>query len=87
MQTTARTDKQPSHPNTLVTFKELVSSYIAGTTSFDELTLSIRCESCYGSVFDEAQDQLGAQNQLMERLADEFPNYHKSLAKERDLEI
>ena len=70
-----------------MTFKELVSSYKTGATSFDDLTLEIRCESCYGSVYDEAQDQLGAQNRLMEQLAEEFPRYHKSLLKERGLEI
>ena len=68
-----------------MTFKELVSSYGTGTTSFDDLILEIRCESCYGSVFDEVHEQLGAQNPLIERLADAFPNYHQSLIQERGL--
>ena len=84
---TRQTDGESSSVIASMTFKELVQRHIAGATSFDELSLEIRCESCYSSVFDEIQDQLGAKNPLIEQLADAFPNYHQSLVKERGLEI
>jgi hypothetical protein len=64
-----------------VTFKELVSSFNTGNTSFDDLTLEMRCESCFTSVFEEAQEQLGADSEILDMLADEFPIYHKRLIK------
>ena len=65
-----------------MTFKELVSSYKKGHTSFGELTLEVRHESCFTSVFEEAQQQLGADSEILDMLADEFPIYHKRLIKE-----
>lgn len=66
-----------------MTFKELVSSYKTGHTSFGDLTLEVRCESCFSSVFDEAQQQLGADSEILDMLADEFPIYHQSLIKQQ----
>ena len=66
-----------------VTFKELVCSYKTGETSFDDLILEVRCESCFTSVFEEAQQQLGADSPTLDKLADEFPIYHKSLIKQQ----
>jgi hypothetical protein len=65
-----------------VTFKELFSSYKTGHTSFEDRTLEVRCESCFTSVFEEAQQQLGADSEILDMLADEFPVYHKRLIKE-----
>lgn len=68
-----------------MTFKELVASYNEGTTSWDELILEVRCQSCFDSTMDEMIEQLdpGAKAPVM--LADEFPDYYKSYAKERGL--
>ena len=70
-----------------MTFKELVCSYKTGETSFDDLILEVRCESCFTSVFEEAQQQLGADSQTLDMLADQFPIYHQSFVKERNLEF
>ena len=70
-----------------MSFKELVSSYTAGKSNFEDLILEVRCESCFASMFEEAQRQLGAYSQILEMLADEFPIYHQSLVKERNLEF
>ena len=70
-----------------MTFKELVSSYKTGETSFEELTLEVRCESCFTSVFIEAQQQLGADSEILDMLAYEFPIYHKHLIKEQKLDF
>jgi hypothetical protein len=64
-----------------VTLKELVSSYKTGHTSFGVLTLEVRHESCFTSVFEEAQQQLGADSEILDMLADEFTIYHKRLIK------
>ena len=72
---------------TSVSFKELVSSYTAGKSNFEDLILEVRCESCFASIFEEAQRQLGASSQILEMLADEFPIYHQSFVKERNLEF
>ena len=70
-----------------MTFKELVCSYKTGETSFEDLILEVRCESCFTSVFEEAQQQLGANSQMLDMLANEFPIYHQSLVKEKNLEF
>ena len=70
-----------------MSFKELVSSYIAGRSNFEDLILEVRCESCCASMFEEAQQQLGASSQILERLADEFPIHHQSFVKEKNLEF
>ena len=71
-----------------MSFKELVSSYTAGRWSnFEDLILKVRCKSCFASIFEEAQRQLGASSQILEMLADEFPIYHQSFVKERNLEF
>lgn len=70
-----------------MTFKELVSSYKTGHTSFGELTLEVRHESCFTSVFEEAQQQLGADSEILDMLADEFPIYHKRLIKEQKIDL
>ena len=74
----------PAHS---VTFKELVSSNKTGDTSFGDLTLEVRCETCFTSVFEEAQQQLGAGSEILAMLANEFPIYHKRLIKEQKLDI
>ena len=66
-----------------VTFKELICSYKTGETSFDDLILEVRCESCFTSVFEEAQQQLGADSPTLDMLADEFPIYHQSLIRQQ----
>jgi hypothetical protein len=38
-------------------------------------------------MFEEAQQQLGASSQILEMLADEFPIYHQSFVKEKNLEF
>ena len=68
-----------------MTFKELVASFNQQQTSWEELCLEIRCESCFGSVFDEVNTQMGPSSDVLVRLADEFPNHYKSYAKERGL--
>ena len=70
-----------------MTFKELVSSFNTGHTSFDDLTLEVRCESCFTSLFEEAQQQLGADSEILDMLADEFPIYHKRIIKEQKLDF
>ena len=67
-----------------VTFNELVDSYKTGKTSFEDLILEVRCESCFTSVFEEAQQQLGADSQILDMLADEFPIYHQNLIKKQN---
>ena len=69
----------------LVTFKELVASFNQQKTSWEELCLEIRCESCFASVFDEVNEQMGSSSDALVRLADEFPSHYKSYAKERGL--
>ena len=69
----------------LVTFKELVASFKQQKTSWEELCLEIRCESCFASVFDEVNEQMGSSNDALVRLADEFLSHYKSYAKERGL--
>lgn len=64
-------------------FTELVDSYKAGKTSFEDLILEVRCEACFTSVFEEAQQQLGADSQILDMLADEFPIYHQNLIKKQ----
>ncbi|WP_413440672.1 hypothetical protein [Synechococcus sp. MIT S1220] len=70
-----------------MSFKELVASYDKGETSFEELILEIRCESCYVSVYDEVQKQLGTTNKTLESLAKEFPTHHMKLVNERGLDF
>ena len=67
----------------LVAFTELVDSYKTGKTSFEDLILEVRCEACFTSVFEEAQQQLGADSQILDMLADEFPIYHQNLIKKQ----
>jgi hypothetical protein len=68
-----------------VTFKELVASFNQQKTSWEELCLEIRCESCFASVFDEVNEQMGSSSDALVRLADEFPSHYKSYANERGL--
>lgn len=68
-----------------MTFKELVASYSKEETSWDELCLEIRCESCFASVFEEMNKQMGSDAKALVLLADEFPNHYKNYAKERGL--
>ena len=68
-----------------MTFNELVSNFNQKTTSWEELCLEIRCESCFASVFDEVTEQMGSTSPILSRLADQFPNHYKSYAKERGL--
>jgi len=69
-----------------VTFQELVASFNQQKTSWEELCLEIRCESCFASVFDEVCEQMGSSSDALVRLADEFPNHYKGYAKERGLD-
>ena len=69
----------------LVTFKQLVASFNQQVTTWEELCLEIRCESCFASVFDEVNEQMGSSSDALARLADEFPNHYKSYAKQRGL--
>ena len=69
-----------------MTFKELVASFNQQTTSWEELCLEIRCESCFASVFDEVNEQMASPSDALVRLADEFPNHYKRYAKERGLD-
>ena len=75
------------HRITALTFKELVASYAAGDTTFTDLALEVRCESCFASVMDEANQQLGPADKLIQQLANEFPSMHKSYVKERGLDF
>ena len=75
------------HAVVTLTFKELVASHAAGVTSFTDLALEVRCESCFASVMDEASQQLGPADELIKHLADEFPSMHKTYVKERGLEF
>ena len=68
-----------------LTFKEPISSYKTGDTSFGDLTLKVQCESCFTSVIEEAQQQLGADSEILEKLVNEFSIYHKSLVKQKNL--
>jgi len=68
-----------------MTFKELVESFNQQKTTWEELCLEIRCESCFASVFDEVTEQMGSASPTLVLLADEFPNHYKSYAKERAL--
>ena len=67
-------------------FNELVASFSQQTTTWEELCLEIRCESCFASVFDEITEQMGTASHALVLLADEFPNHFKSYAKERGLD-
>ncbi|MEC8441051.1 MAG: hypothetical protein VXZ59_01915 [Cyanobacteriota bacterium] len=69
-----------------MSFKQLVASYNEGITTWDDLILEVRCESCFTSVMDEMHEQLSPGASAPEMLADEFPDYYKSYAKERRLE-
>ena len=78
---------EPTTPHLALTFKELVASYAAGDTSFTDLALEVRCESCFASVMDEASKQLGPADELIKQLADEFPSMHKTYIKYRGLDF
>ena len=69
-----------------MTFKELVASFNQQKTSWEELCLEIRCESCFALVFDEVNEQMGSSSDAIVRLANEFPNHYKRYAKERGLD-
>ena len=69
-----------------MTFKELVASFNQKETTWEDLCLEIRRESCFASVFDEVNGQMGSASDLLAQLADEFPNHYKSYAKERGLD-
>ena len=69
-----------------MTFQELVASFNQQQTTWEELCLEIRCESCFASVFDEVTEQMGSASHALVLLADEFPNHFKSYAKERGLD-
>ena len=69
-----------------MTFNELVTSFIQKNTSWEDLCLEIRCESCFASVFDEVSEQMGSSTPTLNRLADEFPNHYKNYVKERGLD-
>ena len=69
-----------------MTFKELVASFNQQETTWEELCLEIRCESCFTSVFDEVNEQMGSNSDVPARLADEFPNHYKTYAKGRGLD-
>ena len=75
----------PSMRLFLVTFKELVDSFNQQKMSWEELCLEIRCESCFASVFDEVDEQMGSSSDVLVRLADEFPSHYKTYAKARGL--
>lgn len=66
-------------------FKELVASYNKGATSWDDLILEVRCESCFASMMDEMTEQLAPGSKGIGMLAEEFPTYYMSYAKERGL--
>ena len=68
-----------------MSFNELVDSFIHHKTTWDELCLEIRCESCFASVFDEVSTQMGSADPTLARLADAFPNHYKNYAKERGI--
>lgn len=68
-----------------MTFKELVASYNRKETSWEELCLEIRCESCFASVYDEMKEQIGDDAKALTLLADEFPNHYQNFAKERGI--
>ncbi len=67
-------------------FQDLVASFNQQKTTWEELCLEIRCESCFASVFDEVTEQMGSESHALVLLADEFPNHFKSYAKERGLD-
>ena len=69
-----------------MTFKELVANFNQQETTWKELCLEIRCESCFVSVFDEVNEQMGSTSDVLARLADEFPNHYKRHAKGRGLD-
>ena len=69
-----------------MTFRELVASFKLEQTTWEELCLEIRCESCFASVFDEIDKQMGSASDALVRLADEFPNHYKSFAKQKRLD-
>ena len=68
-----------------MTFQEIVASFNQQGTSWEELCLEIRYESCFASVFDEVNEKIGSSSDFLARLADEFPNHYKSYAMERGL--
>ena len=68
-----------------MTFNQLVASYYQKQTTWEDLCLEIRCESCFASVFDEVIEQMGSTSPTLALLAEEFPNHYKSYAKERGL--
>ena len=63
-----------------------MASFNQQGTSWKELCLEIRCESCFASVFDEVNEQMGSSSDVLAHLADEFPQSLKELAKERGLD-
>ena len=69
-----------------MTFKELVASFNQQETTWEELCLEIRCESCFTSVFDEVNEQMGSTSHVLAGLADEFANHYKRYTKERGLD-
>ena len=56
-----------------MTFKELVASFNQQETTWEELCLEIRCESCFASVFDEVNEQMSSSSDVLARLPMNFP--------------
>ena len=56
-----------------MTFKELVASFNQKETTWEDLCLEIRCESCFASVFDDVNEQMGSSSDVLARLAMNFP--------------
>ena len=69
-----------------MSFQEIVAYFNQQGTSWEELCLEIRRESCFASVFDEVNEKISFSSDFLARLADEFPNHYKSFAKERGLD-
>ena len=66
-----------------MTFKDLVASFNKQGTSWEELCLEIRCESCFASVFDEVNKQMRFSSDVLARPADEFLNFFNNYAKKK----
>lgn len=66
-------------------FKQLVARFYEGDTSWSELIAEVKCESCFASVMDEMNEQLGAASKAPSLLANTFPDFYDSYAKERGL--
>ena len=56
-----------------MTFKELVASFNQKETTWEDLCLEIRCESCFASVFDEVNEQMGPASDLLASWPMNFP--------------